>query len=97
MTEVILKKSSKAGKKYDAVIDGKKTVSFGATGYSDFTKHKDEERKQRYIARHGATQTFKDIEKPQTWARYILWEKKTIPEAVKNMEKKFNLEIKTKK
>ena len=97
MTEVILKKSSKTGKKYDAVIDGKKTVSFGATGYSDFTKHKDEERKQRYIARHGATQTFTNIQKPQTWARYILWEKKTIPEAVKNMEKKFNINIKMKK
>ena len=97
MTEVILKKSSKAGKKYDAVIDGKKTVSVGATGYSDFTKHKDEERKQRYIARHGATRTFKDIEKPQTWARYILWEKKTIPEAVQNMENKFNIDIEMKK
>ena len=57
----------------------------------------DEERKQRYIARHGATQTFKDIEKPQTWARYILWEQKTIPKAVKNMEKKFNIDIKIKK
>ena len=76
MPEVLLKKSSKPDKKYDAVIDGKKTVSFGVTGYSDFTKHKDEERKQRYIARHGATQTWKDIEKPQTWARYILWEKR---------------------
>ena len=97
MPEVLLKKSSKPDKKYDAIIDGKKTVSFGATGYSDFTKHKDEERKQRYIARHGATQTWKDIEKPQTWARYILWEKKTIPEAVKNMEKKFNIDIKIKK
>ena len=62
MPEVLLKKSSKPDKKYDAVIDGKKTVSFGVTGYSDFTKHKDEERKQRYIARHGATQTWKDIE-----------------------------------
>ena len=97
MPEVLLKKSSKPDKKYEAVIDGKKTVSFGATGYSDFTKHKDEERKQRYIARHGATQSWKDIEKPQTWARYILWEKKPIPEAVKNMEKKFNIDIKIKK
>ena len=34
----------------------KKTVSFGATGYSDFIKHKDEERKQRYIARHTVNQ-----------------------------------------
>ena len=47
-TEVIIKKSNTKGKKYDAVINDKK-VSFGATGYSDFTKHKDEERKERDI------------------------------------------------
>ena len=48
--EVILKKSSNPDKKYDAYVEGKK-VSFGASGYSDFTQHKDEDRKQRYIAR----------------------------------------------
>ncbi len=26
---------------------------FGASGYSDFTIHKDEQRKQRYIKRHN--------------------------------------------
>ena len=33
-------------KKYDAAIDGKNTVACGASGYSDFPKHKDEERKK---------------------------------------------------
>ena len=56
MTEVILQKSNTKGKKYDAIINGKKAVSFGATGYSDYTKHKDEERKERYIARHKINQ-----------------------------------------
>ena len=60
MVEILIKKSSKDGKKYDAVIENKKTVSFGATGYSDFTKHKDEERKERYIARHKVNQDWKD-------------------------------------
>ena len=46
MPEVVIQKSSNPNKKYDAVIDGKKKVSFGAKGYSDFTKHKDEERKE---------------------------------------------------
>ena len=44
--EVVVKKSGKKDKQYDAVKDGKKTVSFGATGYSDFIKHKDEARKK---------------------------------------------------
>ena len=47
--EVIIKRSSKKYNKYDAVIDGKKTVSFGAAGASDYTIHKDAARKQRYI------------------------------------------------
>ena len=94
MSEVILKKSCKAGKKYDTVIDGKNDFFIWS---NDFAKRKDEERKQGHIARHGATQTFKDIEKPQTWARYILWEKKTIPEALTNMEKKITIDIKMKK
>ena len=51
MREVILKKSTNDNKKYDANVEGKK-VSFGAKGYSDFTQHKDTERKQRYIDRH---------------------------------------------
>jgi hypothetical protein len=50
--EVIIKKSNKPDKKFDAVIDNKKTVSFGAKGASDYTLHKDPERKARYIARH---------------------------------------------
>ena len=41
MTEIIITKSKNKDKKYDARIDGKKTVSFGAAGMSDFTKHKD--------------------------------------------------------
>ena len=52
MTEIIISKSKNINKKYDARIDGKKTVSFGAAGMSDFTKHKDTERKQRYLNRH---------------------------------------------
>jgi hypothetical protein len=46
MIEVVLTKSKTKDKKYDAVIDGKKTVHVGAKGYSDFTVNKDEERKK---------------------------------------------------
>jgi hypothetical protein len=49
---IIIKPSNKPDKKYDAIIDGKKTISFGQAGASDFTKHKNEERKNRYIDRH---------------------------------------------
>ena len=50
--EVVLTKSKKLDKKHDARIDGSKTVSFGQKGASDFTKHKNSDRKERYIDRH---------------------------------------------
>ena len=49
--EITISKSKNPKKKYDAKVDGE-TISFGASGYSDFTQHRDKERKQRYINRH---------------------------------------------
>ena len=98
MTEVIIKKSKNPKKKYDAVIDGKKTVSFGAVGYSDFTKHKDEERKANYIARHEPNQDWKDYKTAGFWAKNILWNKPTIEASVRDTNKKFkNIDIKLSK
>ena len=95
MVDIIIKKSSKAGKKYDAVIDGKKTVSFGATGYSDFTKHTDEDRKKNYIARHKPNQDWKDHKTAGFYAK--MWNKPTIEASVRDTNEKFpNLNIKMK-
>ena len=58
--EVVIQKSRRKDKKLDAVIDGKKTISFGAAGMSDFTLHKDDDRKQRYIARHQKNENWRD-------------------------------------
>ena len=97
MTEVVLQKSNKKGKKYDAIINGKKTVSFGAIGYSDFTKHKDEERKERYIARHKVNQVWEDYNTAGFWAKNILWNKPTIEASIKDTDRKFkNIKIKNK-
>ena len=93
MVEVMLKKSTVKGKKYDAIFPDKK-VSFGSVPYEGYTIHKDDKRRDSYIKRHGATQSWTDTEKPQIWARYLLWEKKSIPEAIKFMENKLNIKIK---
>ena len=52
--EVVIAKSKKPDNKYDAAVDGSKTISFGQKGASDFTKHKDLHRRDRYIDRHEA-------------------------------------------
>ena len=51
--DITITKSKNKNKKFDAIIDGKKRISFGQAGASDFTKHKDEDRKQLYINRHS--------------------------------------------
>jgi hypothetical protein len=99
---VIIQKSSKPDKKYDAIIDGKKTVSFGGVKkngepYSDFTKHKDEKRKQRYINRHEKNENFNDPMTSGFWAYRILWNKPTLADSIKDVNKRFrNLNVKLK-
>ena len=55
--EIVISKSDKKNKKYDAVINGTKTISFGDPKYSDYTIHKDKDRKERYIDRHSKMKT----------------------------------------
>ena len=43
--EIIVKPSHIKNKKFDAVINNNKTIPFGRAGASDFTKHKNEDRK----------------------------------------------------
>jgi hypothetical protein len=89
--EVIIKKSKKSDKKLDAIVDGKKTISFGAKGYSDYTLHKNDDRKNRYINRHKKNEDWglSGIETAGFYAKNILWNKKTISESVKDLNNKY--------
>ena len=90
-TEVVIRKSSKADKKHEAIIDGRKTVPFGAKGYSDFTLHKDPERKQRYIQRHQNNEDWSKtgINTPGFYAKHVLWNKDTIQKSVTDLNKTY--------
>ena len=89
--EVVITPSKNKNKKFDAVIDGKKTVSFGASGYSDYTKHKDNDRKNRYIDRHKSNEdwTKSGIRTPGFYSKHVLWNKSTIEESVHDLNKKY--------
>jgi len=78
MLEIVITKSKTKDKKYDAIIDGRKTIHFGAKGYSDFTIHKDEERKDRYINRHKKTENWNNPKTAGFYAKNILWNKKVL-------------------
>jgi hypothetical protein len=73
--------------------NGKK-IWFGAAGYEDYTMHKNPARKFRYITRHSIREDWTDLGKSGTWARFILWNKPTLEESARDMEKQFNIKIK---
>lgn len=94
MINIIIKPSHKSDKKFDAVIDNRKTIPFGQKNASDFTIHKDEERKQRYINRHSKRENWNDPTTAGFWSRWLLWNKPTITESIRDTNKKFpNLHV----
>jgi len=96
---VEIKASDIKGKKYTAIFynnDKKKLkmTHFGASGYSDYTQHKDAERKQRYINRHNNNnEDWTDPQKAGTLSRFILWNKKSLQDSIKDYANKFNLTL----
>lgn len=73
-----------------------KKVHFGASGYSDFTKHKDPRRKQRYIDRHESRENWSltGIKTPGFWSRWILWNQPSIKKSVDDINRRFYNQIK---
>lgn len=72
-----------------------KTIHFGAKGYSDYTIHKDPERKQRYIDRHQSNEnwTKSGIDTAGFWSRWLLWGEPTLGQSIKKIENKFGVKI----
>ena len=97
--EVVITKSKKPDKKYDARIDGTKTVSFGQKMASDFTKHKNTYRKEAYLARHKNHEDWgtTGVKTAGFWSRHIRWSKPTLKARIDNINKRFeNLNVKMK-
>ena len=89
MIHVQISPSSHSDKKFKAVIDGNRTIHFGAKGASDFTLHRSEERKQRYITRHQKRENWSDPKTAGFYAKNILWNKPTIQGSIKDTNKRF--------
>ena len=87
--------SIRADKKFMVITPNGKKIHFGQKGYSDFPIHKDEQRKQRYIARHQHNEdwSISGIDTAGFWSRWILWNKGTILQSILDIDKNFNIEI----
>jgi len=94
--KVVIKPSKLKSKKYTAIFTddkGKKvkTTHFGAKGMSDYTKHKDDKRKQRYLDRHKARENWNDYMSAGSLSRWILWNKPTIKASKEDYKSRFKL------
>tara|TARA_X000000950_G_C13834698_1_gene627664 strand:- start:272 stop:1054 length:783 start_codon:yes stop_codon:yes gene_type:complete len=95
-----LQKSTNSKKKWMVTIfkDGNKvkTVHFGATGYSDYTIHKDKNRMGRYDNRHKSREnwTISGITTAGFWSKWILWSKPSLSGAITYTKNKFGIDIK---
>jgi hypothetical protein len=99
---VEISRSSNPEKKLMAVFSDKegnkiKTTHFGQRGASDYTKHGDKERMERYLERHGGgttTSTKEDWKDPTTagsLSRWILWNKPSLSGSFSDYKRRFGL------
>ena len=82
-------KSDKPTKKYFIITDKNKKIYFGSAGMSDFTIHKDEQRKLRYINRHKKNENWNDKNTAGFWSRWLLWNLPTINASYNDIKKRF--------
>ena len=94
--------STAKGKKFTAIFcmcegksccaeGDKKKVNFGAAGMDDYTITKDKEQRERYRKRHQKDLRTNDPMRPGYLSYYLLWNKPTLQESIKDYKKKFNL------
>jgi hypothetical protein len=70
--------SKASGKKYYVIYNGKR-INFGALGMSDYTIHKDKDRRRLYRARHMRIKNkqgqfvYRLKSSPSFWSLRLLW------------------------
>jgi len=75
--------------KYQAIFSDGKTTKFGASGYSDYTMNHDIKRRDLYRARHQKDLETKDPRRAGFLSFYILWNKPSLEESIKDYKKRF--------
>jgi hypothetical protein len=88
------KKLKGGKKKYEITFEknGKKYIrKFGAQGMSDFTIHKDRERRERYISRHKKDLRTNDPMKPGYLSMYILWNKPSLKASLADYKRRLGV------
>ena len=102
---ISVKKLKSGQKKYVAEFEittkngkkSKRSTKFGAKGMSDYTIHKDTERRNRYIKRHTKDLRTNDPTRAGFLSMYILWNKKSYKSSLADYKRRLNTYNKTRK
>ena len=97
-----VKPSDRADKKYTATFcmcqgptaccdRERKKVHFGQKGSSTYIDHRDEKKKDAYIARHKVNENFNNPMSAGSLSRFILWNKTTLSASIADFKKRFKL------
>jgi len=90
---ISIKKSLKKNKKFMATFDingRKKIIYFGAAGASDYTKHKDITRRNRYIFRHKKDFKTNDPSRAGYLSMFVLWNKPSLQSGIADYRRRLN-------
>jgi hypothetical protein len=102
-----LYRSEKPDKKFKVKV-GNRIIHFGSRGISDYTINKDpatqrqrRNRKRLYLKRHDPRGQVKarenwsksGIQTAGFWSRWLLWNKPSLDESIRDIEKRFRVKI----
>ena len=89
-------KSKRNNKKYDLLdTDKKYLLSFGDSRYQDYTMHKDDDRKNNYLSRHGKEDhSAKNIKSAAFMSAHMLWNLPNLQASIRDVNTRFNVSIK---
>ena len=84
MTTVLVRTSSRADKRLMAEFPGR-TVHFGSKSGSTYIDHGDDDVRAAWMARHETRENWKDYDSAGALARWLLWERPTLREAMQEL------------
>lgn len=95
MIQLVLNYSLAKGKRYVVRMfknnEYIRLINFGSSEHENYTMHRDDKRKELYINRHRKEDWGKIS--AGSLSRYLLWNKKTLNESIKDYENKFQVKI----
>ncbi len=75
-------------------------IDFGDINYNDyliynlnFGKNVADIHRERYLARHAAREDWTDPYSAGFWSRFLLWEKRSLKSAIRNIERMLRVKI----